>query len=79
MIFLDKNHSPDGITKVVDMLDDMKDLNIRKVALVPWTNKDIMSTNENLQDNDLSIFFFLKCYLRILRRNDHITLSNENP
>lgn len=75
VLFLDKNHPPEGAKKVCQQLDGFKDLKIKKVALVPCSTRP----GDALDNLPFSLFFFLKCYLRVLGRTEHATLSSESP
>ena len=75
VIFLDKNHIPNIISKTIDTINkytNTKKARVLKLALVP----EIANPHH---DYPFSLSFLVQCYLRALERNVHETLTNEDP
>ena len=79
IIFLDKNHPPPVLEKLSDFLDDLQNRNpqiqIIKKGVIPSTSGHKNSGTKY----PFSIQLLTTCYLRVLNRESHLTLSNENP
>ena len=65
--------------KLSDFLDDLQHRNpsiqIIKTGVIPHTS----GHKNNGQKYPFSIQLLTTCYLRVLNRESHLTLSNENP
>lgn len=74
VIFIDKNHPPNGLDKTVSMINQNlpRDCVSKKLYLIPKIYSPI-------KDYPFSTQFFLQCYYRLQKRVEHETLSNENP
>jgi len=80
VIYIDKNHSPSALLKLRAFLDEIKIENkniiITKVCLTP-----VQKFGHSLKHYSFpfSLQLLLTCYLRVLNRQHHLTLTNENP
>lgn len=74
IIFIDKNHPPNGLDKTVGMIKQHLPVGCvsKKLYLIPKIYAPI-------KDYPFSAQFFLQCYYRLQKRDEHETLSNENP
>jgi hypothetical protein len=80
LIYLDKNHSPSVLVKLRDFIDtlevDLENVSIHKTCLIPHCIKPHVF---NGQQYPFSLQLLVTCFLRVLNRQNHITLTNDNP
>lgn len=83
LAYLDKNHPPNALNRVFEPirtslsnLRDIKDLNVKYVALLPDCQPFVISERKSVP---FSLSYFIQCYVRIKHRRDHPTLNGNNP
>ena len=70
VVFIDKNHPPNGVEKTLSQISQLKndDQQTKTIVLLP-----------DFSTGHIPDYFIVKCFLRILERKAHPTLGNENP